>query len=361
LVEDGTRENKIKTKSMVKWRPIATPFHTPLHNQPYSPTTTSTMTNIEAALYSAVNKILAGKNYEESFAFYRFWFEIGQTHFEVPPDQIFYAIWDKRATGSITKRSQPVHIQQRSAFDSRGLFGAFGQMNAPDQPIFGRPVPCEPFFFRPTYGQTSDFGRPGISGGLFNQPGPSAQLSTFGLHPTSQESDHISHGLIHPTVHSILRFASDAESDRILAPYNPGLQHRLCAKILQDFFSWNLAAVLYGPQESSSTLQYFYGDANFIAHWTNLGYVGEADVRSRILQSLISHPKLHGHQADALIILFKIAGAAFEAYVDSAVVDCCFELLKDNYTHDSMDWELFQVRAPRVVKGGGRTEMIFRR
>jgi hypothetical protein len=36
--------------------------------------------------------------------------------------------------------------------------------------------------------------------------------------PGYQQSDHVSHQLIHPTVHSILRFASDAESDRYSCP-----------------------------------------------------------------------------------------------------------------------------------------------
>ena len=56
----------------------------------------------------------------------------------------------------------------------------------------------------------------------------------------------------------------------------------------------------------------------------------EITIRSRILQSLISHPELYYHQADALLILFKLAGATFEAYADVSVVDRCFELLKDH-------------------------------
>ena len=85
----------------------------------------------------------------------------------------------------------------------------------------------------------------------------------------------------------------------------------------------------------------------------------EAAIRNHILQSLISHPKLYSHQADALIILFKLAGATFEAYVDPAVVDRCFELLKANYTRDSTDWDLFQVRASCIVKGGYRAKANF--
>ena len=54
---------------------------------------------------------------------------------------------------------------------------------------------------------------------------------------------------------------------------------------------------------------------------TNLGYVEEAAIRDRILQSLISHPKLYGHQADALTTLFKLMGATFEAYADPSVLN----------------------------------------
>ena len=310
-----------------------------LRNQPYSPTATIAMVDIKTVLYSAVNKILSGQNYEESLAYYRFWFEVGQTHFEIPSDQIFDAIWNKRATDSITKRSQPVHSNPGGIFGQSAFGqGAFGQVSA-----FGQSQPS-------IFGQPSGFGQPGI----------------FGSHPVSQEPSHISYKLIHPTIHSILRFASDAESDRILAPHNSELQHRLCAKILQDFFNSNLTAAWHeefeeqSAQDSNSTFQCFYGDANFVAHWANLGYVEEVDVRNRILQSLISYPKLHGHQADALIILFKIAGATFEAHVDPAVIDRCFKLLKDNYSRDSTDWELFQVRVPRS-ENGHRAETISRR
>jgi hypothetical protein len=184
--------------------------------------------------------------------------------------------------------------------------------------------------------------------------------------------------LIHPTALSILRFASDAEPDQIPAPQNSGLQHRLYAKTLQEFFNSNLTAVWHMTDEwreenikcygldyvqrtRDSNKHYFYGDTNFIAHWANFGYVEEAAIRNHILQSLISHPKLHGHQADALIILFKLAGATFEAYVDPAVVDRCFELLTDNYTPASMDRELFQVCMPRVVKGDRKAKTISRR
>ena len=88
----------------------------------------------------------------------------------------------------------------------------------------------------------------------------------------------------------------------------------------------------------------FLADANFVAHWVNLGYVGESPVRNHILQSLISHPALYEHQADALIILFKLAGATFEKYVEPSVVDRCFELLKGYYGANSVKGQPVQVR-----------------
>ena len=139
-----------------------------LRNRPASPpTATTAMADIQKVLGSAIEQILSDRNYKQPPAFYRLLFDIGQTYFEIPSDQIFDAIWEKRATIA-TKHDQP----------------------------------------------------------------------RYGL-----QSRHVSHKLIHPTAHSILRFASDAESDHTLAPHNPGLQRRLCAKILQDFFSSNLAAV----------------------------------------------------------------------------------------------------------------------
>ena len=140
--------------------------------------------------------------------------------------------------------------------------------------------------------------------------------------------------LIHSTAHLIVRFASDAESDHLLAPHSSGLRSRLCARVLREFFSGNLRAA------RSEQAVNFYADANLIAHWVNLGYVEEVAIRNHILQSLISCPKLYDHQADAIIILFKLAGATFEAYADPSVIDRCFELLKDHkyYNEDLINY-----------------------
>jgi len=130
--------------------------------------------------------------------------------------------------------------------------------------------------------------------------------------------------IFHPTAHLILRLASDTESDPTLAPYSSGLQSRLSAKALQEFFTDDLRAAHSEP----GSVDCLYAEANLVAHWANLGYVEEAAIRHHILQSLVSHEKLHDHQADALIILFKLAGATFEAYAEPSVVDHCLELLK---------------------------------
>ena len=232
------------------------------------------MDNIQRVLDSVVPK-LSDENYERSFAFYRFWFDVGQTYYQIPSDLILNVVLNNRATASINA--------------GRGE-------------------------------------------------------------------------LIHTTAHLIVRFANDAELDRILAPHNAGLQNRLCTRILQDFFSdnlgyaWGVETGSWGPWASRG---YFYTNTNLIARWTNLGYVERLTIRDHILQSLISYPKMYDHQADALIILFKLAGATFETYADPSAVDRCFELLKDHYRSNSVKWELVQVRGSSMVRGSRRTQTNF--
>jgi len=146
--------------------------------------------------------------------------------------------------------------------------------------------------------------------------------------------------LIHPTAHLIVRFTNDAESDRLLAPHNAGLQTRLCAKALREFFSDNLEAMISnrtGVNGRPLAEGKLCAITNLIAHCANLGYLEEAAIRNHVLQSLISYPKLYDHQAQALIILFKLAGATFGTYVDPSVVDRCFKLLKDHSDHNPQD------------------------
>ena len=160
-----------------------------------------------------------------------------------------------------------------------------------------------------------------------------------GIHPGSGK-------LIHSAAHLILRFVRDTESDSAFAPHTIGLQNRLCAKIIRQGFFENVMGIVrdmdgvwgYYPEQ-------FLADTNFIAHWANMGYVGESAIRDHILQSLISHPaKLYDHQAEALIILFKLAGATFEKYAGPSVVDRCFEFLKGRYRGNPVKDQLVQVR-----------------
>ena len=176
--------------------------------------------------------------------------------------------------------------------------------------------------------------------------------------------------LFHPTTHLIFRLARDAESDCILGPHSTGLQSRLCSRTLRNFFENNVTGVRhlknYGdslklwqyhePDEARRVHHQSAVDANLIAHWANSGYVAETTIRNHILQSLVSHPKLYDHQADAIIILFKIAGATFEAYADPPVVDRCFELLKDYYNRDSTQGKLVQVCLFHTTKAVHRAD-----
>ena len=158
----------------------------------------------------------------------------------------------------------------------------------------------------------------------YSQNHPDQVFDSIYNNRTSSAIDNSSGKLIHPTAHLILRFASDAESDGILSPHSVGLRTRLCARMLRDFFEKNMAVM---PDWQNCVI--FYANANFVAHLANMGYVEEAAIRDHILQSLISYPILWYHQANALIILFKLAGPTFAKYADSAVVDRCFELLND--------------------------------
>ena len=221
---------------------------------------------------SALGKI-SDENYEQTFAFYRFWFEIGQIHYQIPSDLVFNTILDSRAETSMT---------------------------------------------------------------------PSDDRLTY------------------PAARLILRFASNAESDHTLAPHSARLQCRLRTRILKEFFSGNMELVRTAETDSlEGSAEYFHANTNLIAHLTNLGYVEEETIRNRLLQSLIDHPlKLRDHQADALIILLKLAGTTFEAYVDPLVIDRCFKLL-DDHRHPFWKWRLLQVRALRVVKGGHQAQTSF--
>ena len=151
--------------------------------------------------------------------------------------------------------------------------------------------------------------------------------------------------LIHPKVHLLLRFITDAKLDPALSTYAVGLHDRLCSESLEKFFRQTLDYVPGGP--SSEQSPEFYTRVNLIAHWINLGYVKLEDIRDRILQSLAFQPTAHPYQLNCLMILLKISGATFAAYVDPSVMDRCCDLLKpSNLSYKAVLWELAEVRAP---------------
>lgn len=148
-------------------------------------------------------------------------------------------------------------------------------------------------------------------------------------------------GLIYPTAHLLIRFIGDIEADQKVSTYTPGLHMQFCTSALRRFFSNNLYLIMSWKMRGDLTS--FLIDVNLIARWANLGYVEEEFIRYHILQSLTSQPIPYDHQADALIILFKLAGATFGAYTEPSVIDRCFELLKRHYGHNWVKTELLQV------------------
>ena len=133
--------------------------------------------------------------------------------------------------------------------------------------------------------------------------------------------------LIHPTAHLLIRFIGDLEADQRTHKHTSGLRRRHCATTLCRFAEENLdPGVLWQFRMNS-----FLTHVNLIAHWANLGCLEEEAVRNHILQCLVSHPKRDDYQAIALIVLFNLAGATFETYVEPSVVDSCFEFINVHY------------------------------
>lgn len=166
--------------------------------------------------------------------------------------------------------------------------------------------------------------------------------------------------LIHPTAHLFFRFIGDME-DKLTSRRASEYHKQRCARTVSGCLELNLALVKSGNGWGATKT--FLTNINLIARWANLGSVEEAVIHNHILQSLISHPKLHDHQAYALIIFFKLAGATFETYTEPSVLDRCFQLLEGHYagygysySHNPVKRELTQVRTPRTIKGGHHAE-----
>ena len=146
----------------------------------------------------------------------------------------------------------------------------------------------------------------------------------------------------YPASRLVLRFASDAESDSVLAPHSAGLRSRLCTGILRQFFDHGMGVLYRGHSRDSNYLL----DANLIAHAANLGYIEETVIREHILQFLIDSPstQITNYKALVLFVLFRIAGATFDKYTDHPVADRCFELLKgQNVSTWHVSWQQLKV------------------
>ena len=153
--------------------------------------------------------------------------------------------------------------------------------------------------------------------------------------------------LIHDGARLLPRFITDAELDPALSTYAIGLHDRLCRESLDQFFRQNLDYIpggWKGPTSEQSCE--FYTRVNLIAHWVNLGYVKLEDIRDHILQSLAFQPTVYPHQLNSLMILLKLSGATFAAYVDPSVMDRCCDLLKPSNL--SCQWVLFELAEVRT-------------
>ena len=136
---------------------------------------------------------------------------------------------------------------------------------------------------------------------------------------------------IRGTSYLLLRFITDAGLDPVLSPYASGVHDRLCHESLKSFFADNLHIV--APDVTlnkihSATLLRIYSNANFLAHWANLGYVYAEDVRDHILQSLTFQPTVHPHQLNSLGMFLRISAATFAAYADPSAIDRCYDALE---------------------------------
>ena len=239
---------------------------------------------------------LSKENYDHTFSTYRFWIELAAVHGGIPDDQLY---------GDILKSTRPDLIQ-----------ASYKDLTQ-------------------TTNTRSDWVNPFVGQEIHTRwPG---SLNAF------------SGKLIHGGVHLLLRFISDAELDPVLSTYAIGLHDRLCRDSLEAFFKQSLRYAQVptgGDPYNSHQFCEFYTGVNLIAHWVNLGYVKLEDVRDRILQSFIFLPTLHPHQLNSLMILLKISGATFAAYVDPLVMNRCCDLLSpSNLTDKSVPAKLAKVGA----------------
>ena len=231
------------------------------------------MDDISSFLTESLNNI-SEENYDQTFSACRFWIELGAVHGDMSNDKLYNNILGSTRPGLI--QASDTEMKEDNA---------------------------RPDWVNPYYGRYTSY-----------------------THTT--KLDAFCGKLIHSDVHLLLRFAGDAELDPTLSAYAIGLRDRLCRNTLEGFFNQSLRYTLSGTSKNSYRFCEFYTTVNLLAHWVNLGYVQLEDIRDRILQSLIFQSAIYPHQLHSLMILLKISGATFAAYVDPSVMDRCCDLLK---------------------------------
>ena len=145
--------------------------------------------------------------------------------------------------------------------------------------------------------------------------------------------------LIHPATHLLVQLITDTEPNPV-SPTHVQLYHLS----LKDFFADNSVFYLRTNVENYRWRK-FYTNVNFLAHWVNVGCLSVEDVRYHILQSLTFRPVPCFYQLCSLLILLKIAGATFAAYVDPSVMDRCLHVLKSGDFQSPAIATLAKVRA----------------
>ena len=264
---------------------------------------------------------LSEENYDRKFSAYHHWIQLEAAHGNVSNQRLY---------NDILSNTRPDLITVPSREQPGGQAGLFG---GPAQSIFGN-TSQSAFGAQPASSGFSAFSTPTQSvfgNTLFGAP----TQPTFGGARFGTQQGMVQGQLIHSKVHLLLRFITDAERDPSLSAYATGLHDRLCRESLQQFFRQVLDYIENqgaSPEQSTRELSEFYTGVNLIAHWVNLGYVKLEDVRDHILQSLIGtfQPTVHDHQLNSLMILLKISGATFKAYVDPSVMERCRHILQPN-------------------------------
>ena len=142
--------------------------------------------------------------------------------------------------------------------------------------------------------------------------------------------DPSSGGLIHTTIHLLLRLITDIGLDPVLSAYSLNIRDQLFNMLLKRFFEDN--------RGGSCDTNILFTNTNFLAHSVNLGYVNLEDVRDHLLQSCLTPYAPSVRPLYSLVVLLKISGATFAAYVDPSVLDRCFDALRSTIAANVMEY-----------------------